>query len=85
MNKYFEEWDGKKFSVREVMLPEELGGFAVKVTDVELYHEYESEYERGDSKAVELDNSIYYFCDSGFIASDPTDKEIIEYLIKHEC
>ena len=85
MEKYYEEWNGKKFPVREVTLPEELGGFVAKVTDVELYHEYELEYERGDSKAVELDSSIYYFCDSGFIASDPTDEEIVKYLIKNEC
>lgn len=85
MNKYFEEWDGKKFPVREIKLPEELGGFTTNVTTIELWDSIEEAYEKGDSKAHRIDNDIYYYFDSGFIASDPTDEEIIEYLIKHKC
>lgn len=83
MEKYYEEWNGKKFAVRRIMLPEELGGYEANITDVDLYHEYEIEYEHGDRRANEIDDSIYFFCDSGFIESDPTDAEIREYLLKH--
>lgn len=36
MEKYYEEWDGKKFPVRTVRLPEELGGFEANVSDIDL-------------------------------------------------
>ena len=90
MNKYFEEWGGKKFPVREVMF-EVCEGMKtmVKVADVELWDaiEYACDHENHirHSEAVDLDNEIYYYCDYGFIASDPTDEEIVEYLIKHGC
>lgn len=84
MKKYYVEWNGKRFPVRTVDLPEKLGGFSADVTDIELYHEYEEEFLKGDNREVyELDASIYFFCDSGFIASDPTDEEIIDYLLKN--
>lgn len=84
MNKHFEEWNGKKFPVREVELPEELGGFAANVADYELWRAIEAYYLLDDD-ARSIDNSIYYYCDSGFIESDPTDEEIVEYLIKNGC
>ena len=83
MTKYYEEWEDRKFPVRTVTLPDdffEMAGEKVNVADVELYHAYEVEYEKGDEKAASIDDSIYYFCDSGFIASDPSDEEIIRYL-----
>lgn len=82
MEKYFEEWNGKKFPVRVVAVSLEGCPNKVNVADIELYHEYEEEYEKGNKKAEQIDCSIFYFCDSGFIASDPTDDEIIEYLRK---
>ena len=84
MNKYFEEWNEKKFPVRKVELPEELGGFSANVADYELWRAIEAYYLLDDD-ARAIANSIYYYCDSGFIASDPTDEEIIDYLIKHGC
>ena len=62
MIKSFVEWNGEKFPVRTINLPDE--------------------YEKDNKEAVAIDNSIFFFCDSGFIESDPTDEEIIEYLIK---
>ena len=85
MEKYFEEWDGKMFPVREVKLPEELGGYNANVADVDLWDAIDEDYNNGNSEAHALDNDIYYYCDYGFIASDPTDEEIVEYLIKHGC
>lgn len=84
MEKYFEVWDGKKFPVRKIQLPKELGWFVANVADYELWRAIEAYYLLDDD-ARSIDNSIYYYCDSGFIASDPTDEEIVEYLIKHGC
>lgn len=89
MEKYFEEWDGKQFPVRKVMLPQELGGYKANVAGEELWDEISYAYEnlngRTHNAAVELDNEIFFYCEYGFIASDPTDEEIVEYLIKHGC
>lgn len=86
MEKYFEEWNGKKFPVRVIQLPEELGGFVANVADFELWNEIQYHVEQlRDLEASRIDNDIYYYCDSGFIASDPTDEEINEYLIKNGC
>ena len=86
MNKYFEEWDGKKFPVREVMF-EVCDGMetVVKVADVDLWDAIEEDYNNGNSDAHALDDDIYFYCDYGFIASDPTDEDIVEYLIKNGC
>lgn len=85
MNKYYEEWDGKKFPVREVELPEELGGFVTNVATIELWDAIEDAYDADDKKAINIDDSIYFYCEYGFIENDPTDEEIVEYLIKYVC
>ena len=85
MNKYFEEWNGKKFPVREVELPEELGGFVANVTTIKLWDAIEDAYNDDDKTANNIDDSIYFYCEHGFIESDPTDEEVVEYLIKNVC
>lgn len=90
MEKYFEEWDGKKFPVREVMFNVcDNMETIVKVADLSLWDaiEYACEHEGHPKRreAIELNNDIYFYCDYGFIASDPTDEEIVEYLIKCGC
>jgi len=82
MRKYFEEWNGKKFPVRVIQLPEELGGYDANIADVDLWDAIEEDYNSGNSEAHALDSDIYFYCDYGFITSDPTDEEIVEYLIK---
>jgi len=82
MEKYFEEWNGKKFPVRVIQLPEELGGFVANVADFDLWDAIRYHVEQlRDLEASRIDNDIYYYCDSGFIASDPTDEDIVEYLL----
>lgn len=90
MEKYFEEWDGKKFPVREVMFEVCYGmETVVKVADLSLrnaiVYAYDHESHVRHSEAVDLDRQIYYYCDYGFIESDPTDEEIVDYLIKNGC
>lgn len=83
MIKSFVEWNGEKFPVRTINLPDEYDyNNPVDVADYDLYQAYEDEYEKDNKEAVAIDNSIFFFCNSGFIESDPTDEEIIEYLIK---
>ena len=83
MEKYYEEWNGKKFPVRTVLLPEELGGYKANVADIDLWDAILEDYKNGNSEAYALDIDIYFYCEYGFIESDPTDKEIVEYLLRH--
>ena len=83
--KYYEEWDGKKYPVRLVPVDEKCGvGSPIAVADYELWKaiEYACDHEDAEnhSESVDLDREIYYYCKSGFIASDPSDEEIREYL-----
>ncbi len=86
MEKYFEEWKGKKFPVRTVMFQIQEGfDTPINVADFDLWDAIEEDYNNGNSDAHALDNDIYFYCDYWFIASDPTDEEIVDYLIKHGC
>ena len=86
MEKYYEEWNGKKFPVREVMFEVSDGmETMVKVADIELWDAIENAYNAGDKTANNIDSSIYFYCEYGFIESNPTDEEIVEYLIKYVC
>ncbi|NLD21185.1 MAG: hypothetical protein GX664_01670 [Bacteroidales bacterium] len=55
----------------------------VTITDCQLWAAIEDDYEDGDKEAVWIDNNVYFYCDSGFIASNPTESEIIEYMNKY--
>ena len=50
------------------------------IADYELWAAIEDDYEDGDKEAVWIDNNVYFYCDSGFIASNPTESEVIEYM-----
>ena len=52
----------------------------VTITDYELWAAIEDDYRNGDEEALWIDNNVYFYCDSGFIASNPTESEIIEYM-----
>lgn len=83
MTKNYVEYNGKKFPVRTVNLSSVSSYYTdVDVADYELFAVIESDYDEGKREAVEIDNSIFFYCDSGFIESDPTDEEIIDYLVK---
>ena len=55
----------------------------VIIADYELWAAIEDDYEDGDEDAVWIDDKIYFYCDSGFIASNPTESEVIEYMNKY--
>ena len=52
----------------------------VTIADYELWAAIEDDYEDGDTEALWIDNNVYFYCDSGFIASNPTESEVIEYM-----
>ena len=55
----------------------------VIIADYELWAAIEDDYEDGDKEAAWIDDSVYFYCDSGFIASNPTESEVIEYMNKY--
>ena len=76
-------YNGKEYVTRWVHLMNvEYHGQAenVRVADYELWVAIEDDYNDNVPEAVEIDNGIYYYCDSGFLAGEPTDDEIREYL-----
>ncbi len=54
--------------------------FTYLIADIELWFALEEDYENGDTMAIGIDNSIFYYCDSGFVASEPTEEEVIKYF-----
>lgn len=52
----------------------------VIIADYELWAAIEDDYVDGDKEAAWIDNNVYFYCDSGFIASNPTESEVIEYM-----
>ena len=54
--------------------------FTYIIADIELWFAIKKDYENDNSTAVEIDNSIFYYCDSGFVASKPTEEDVIKYF-----
>ena len=52
------------------------------IADYELWAAIEDDYVDGDKEAAWIDNNVYFYCNSGFIASNPTESEVIEYMNK---
>lgn len=51
------------------------------ICDVEFWNDVlERPCMSGDAEANEVDSEIYYYCDSGFCASEPTEEQVIEYF-----
>ena len=50
------------------------------IADNELWSAIEKDYEDNNSMAIEIDNLIFYYCDNGFVASEPTAEEVIKYF-----
>ena len=50
------------------------------IADNELWSAIEKDYEDNNSMAIEIDNLIFYYCANGFVASEPTEEEVIKYF-----
>lgn len=57
----------------------------VDVADYELWAAIERAWQEGDYDAAEIDNNIFYYADSEFVKSDPTDEELVDYLRERLC
>lgn len=57
----------------------------VKVSDIKLEDDIERAWREGDYNAWFLDEEIFFYADSEFINSDPTDEELLDYLRKNLC
>ena len=56
---------------------------AYTICDIEFWWDVlERPCMNGDKEANEIDNMIYYYCDSGFCDSEPTEEQVIEYFKK---
>ena len=77
------EYNGKEFPVRSVylmsVLRKEQAEWA-KFADYELSEAIRKDLDDDVREAIDIDNEIYHYFDSGFIASNPTDDEIIKRL-----
>lgn len=88
MEKSFIEYNGKKYATREVYY----GNFeafygTITVADADLSNAFPQDVLTGeaeDQEVTDIDNQIYFYMDSGFVANDPTDAEIILELLHND-
>lgn len=68
----------------QIIAPEEFKGeenLMLKIVDFELWDAMANEDDEPKGEIeTEIDNSIYYYCDSGFIASNPSIEELKDYF-----
>ena len=86
MERSFIEYNGVKYPTIEIALSKVSdieSDEIVSIADYELWAAIEDDYEDGDKDAVSIDDSVYFYCDSGFIASNPPESEVIEYMNKY--
>lgn len=86
MERSFIEYNGVKYPTIEIALSKVSdieSDEIVIIADYELWAAIEDDYEDGDKEPVWLDDKIYFYCDSGFIESNPTESEVIEYMNKY--
>ena len=50
------------------------------IADSDLWAAIEDDFNDGVQDAIDIDNEIFYYCDSGFVASKPSEKKVIEYF-----
>lgn len=87
MTKEFVTYKGVQYPMRQVWLDDIYNeGYLmgdVWVAPVDLYDAYKEDFYNNVKDIVSLDESIFFFCESGFLESDPTDEEIVNYLIEN--
>lgn len=54
--------------------------YLVTLADWDLWRDIKEDYYKDVIDAIDIDNDIYYYCQSGFIASKPTEEQVIEYM-----
>ena len=87
MRRYYIEFDGYEYPAIEregSKIDKECNTDALyTICDIDFWWDaLERPCMEGDAEANEMDAQIYYYCDSGFVASNPTEEEVIEYFKK---
>ena len=67
-------YNGKEFPAVEVK------DKRITCSDIELWHEIKDDYDSGSDEAFLTDCGIFYYFNSGFLASNPSDDEIMAEL-----
>ena len=84
MEKYYQEWNGVKYPVRIVKLSKEIG--VCDIADIALWDAmksaYEDEQDANHKKAVVIDEKMFYYVESDFMASDPSDEELAYEVLR---
>jgi len=56
-------------------------GVEYTICDIEFWWDVlERPCMEGDKEANEIDSQIFYYCDSGFVASEPTEQQVLDYF-----
>ena len=88
MEKSFIEYNGKKYATRDVPYGHFEEGYGIAtVADADLSNAFPEGVLTGeveDQEVTDIDNGIYFYMDSGFVESDPTDAEIILTLLRND-
>jgi hypothetical protein len=50
------------------------------ICDIDLWDILERPCMSGDEEANYVDSQIFYYCESGFVANEPTEQEVIDYF-----
>lgn len=50
------------------------------IADDDLWAAIEDDFNDGVQDAIDIDSEIFYYCGSGFVASKPSEKKVIEYF-----
>jgi hypothetical protein len=87
MELFYKTINGKEFPIREIYIGDlfniGIDYGVVRVADYDMFAEYKDMYNDGDDEICALDNSIFFFCDSGYLQTNPTDEDLRDYLKIH--
>jgi hypothetical protein len=87
MEKHFIEYMGNQYATRNVDISAWFVGYGIATfADCDLSNAFPEDAltECSDQEVNDIDADIYFYCNSGFIESNPTDAEIVLELLKNE-
>ena len=85
MEKQFIEYMGNHYATRDVDISAWFVGYGIEtIADCDLSNAFPKDAltECDDQEVNDIDADVYFYCNSGFIASNPTDAEIVLELLK---
>ena len=50
------------------------------ICDIDLWDALRPLVDDGNDKAYHIDEQVFFYCDNGFVASEPTEQEVIDYF-----